>query len=160
MKSLNTTLLITAALALTACSQSKDPYGDTCKSIASALSGNKSIAWEDPERKVVDGEYLRINLFSPQTTASCFYKAQVQDAIVDVPLEGEFENTPYRMIVNGTQVADADLIKASVMAMSGDAKKAALETAQKARENAKTAVRKTQETAAAAQKKLQEALGK
>ena len=149
-------LAITVVVTLGGCSQSKDPYSDTCKSIAATLSGNKSIAWEEPEKKVVDGEYLRVNLFSPQTTASCFFKAQETGNETEIPMQGNFEDSPYRMVVNGRQIADADLIKATVIGMSGNTKKAALEGLKNAKDKANAAVQKTQEAAEAAQKKLRD----
>ena len=150
------TFTLTAVLAVSGCSQSKDPYSDTCKSIAATLAGAKSIAWEAPEKKVVDGEYLRVNLFSPQTTASCFFKAQETGNETEVPMQGDFEDSPYRMILNGRQIADADLIKATVIGMSANTKKATLEGLKNARGKAETAVQKTQEAAEAAQKKLRD----
>ena len=155
MKANRLALLLASSLIATACSQSEDPLGDTCKQIASALTGNKSISWENPARGVDDGE-LRIDLSSPQTTASCFFKPTVVDHVADDYIESEYENAPYKMLLNGNYVPESELLKASVMAMSSESKKAALKAMKEAREKAQTAAEKSREAAAAADKKIRE----
>ncbi len=150
-------LATTIAAGISGCSQSDDPLGDTCKQIATALSGNKSIGWEKPDRVVDDGE-LRIDLFSPQTTASCFFKPTVVDHVADDYLESEYESAPYKMLLNGSYVPEAELLKASVMAMSSESKKAALKTMQEAKEKAQAAAQKTKEAAQKAEETIRRTL--
>ncbi len=157
MKAVRLSLLLVTATIVTACSQSEDPYGDTCKSIATALTGGKNVAWENPDR-VVDGGELRIDLFSPQTTASCFFKPSDKDYDDYDHIQGEYEPSPYKMIVNGAPVPTNELLKASVMAMSSESKKAALKTMQEAKEKAKAAVEKSREASTAAEEKIREVM--
>ncbi len=159
MKAVRLSLLLVSATIITACSQSEDPYGDTCKQIAAALTGGKTVAWENPDRVVDDGE-LRIDLFSPQTTANCFFKPTDKDYDDYDHIQGEFEPSPYKMLINGTEVPANELLKAAVMAMSSESKKAALKTMQEAKEKAKTAVEKSREAAAAAEEKIREVMDK
>jgi len=159
MKSVSLALILAAAVAASGCSRSEDPLGDTCKQIATALSGNRSISWENPDRVVDDGE-LRIDLFSPQTTASCFFKPTVVDHVADDYIESEFESAPYKMLLNGSYVPEAELLKASVMAMSSESKKAALKAMKEARKKAKAAAEKSKEAAATAERKIREAMEK
>ena len=159
MKSVSLALILAAAVAASGCSRSEDPLGDTCKQIATALSGNRNISWENPDRVVDDGE-LRIDLFSPQTTASCFFKPTVVDHVADDYIESEFESAPYKMLLNGSYVPEAELLKASVMAMSSESKKAALKAMKEAREKAKAAAEKSKEAAAAADRKIREIVDK
>lgn len=155
MKSASLALILAATVAASGCSQSEDPLGDTCKQIATALSGNRNISWENPDRVVDDGE-LRIDLFSPQTTASCFFKPTVVDHVADDYIESEFESAPYKMLLNGSYVPEAELLKASVMAMSSESKKAALKAMKEAKEKATTAAEKSREAASAADRKIRE----
>ena len=159
MKSISLAFILAAAVAASGCSRSGDPLGDTCKQIATALSGNRNISWENPDRVVDDGE-LRIDLFSPQTTASCFFKPTVVDHVADDYIESEFESAPYKMLLNGSYVPEAELLKASVMAMSSESKKAALKAMKEAREKAKAAAEKSKEAAATAERKIREAMEK
>ncbi len=159
MKTATLSLLFTASLLAAGCSQSEDPLGDTCKQIATALSGNRNVSWENPDRVVDDGE-LRIDLFSPQTTASCFFKPTTVDHVADDYIESEFESTPYKMLLNGSYVPEAELVKASVMAMSSESKKAALKAMKEVKEKAATAAEKSKEAAAAADRKIREIIDK
>ncbi len=159
MKTIATTFTLVTTLAIAGCSQSEDPLGDTCKQIATELSGIKNAQWENPDRVVDDGE-LRIDLFSPQTTASCFFKPTVVDHVADDYLESEYESAPYKMLLNGTYVPEAQLAKAAVMAMSSESKKAALEAMKEAKEKAKTAAEETKKAAEAARQKIDEAINR
>jgi len=159
MKVIRLGLFLATTTIVTACSQSKDPYGDTCKNIATALTGGKTVAWENPDRVVDDGE-LRIDLFSPQTTANCFFKPTDKDYDDYDHIQGEFEPSPYKMIINGAPVPTGELVKASVMAMSRESKKSALNAMREAKERAKTAVEKSREAATAAEDKIREVMEK
>ena len=159
MKTVHLTLLLATAFIATGCSQPDDPYGDRCKNIAAALTGVKSVDWENPDRVVDDGE-LRIDLFSPQTTANCFFKPSDRDYDDYDHIQGEYEPSPYKMILNGVEVPASELLKASVMSMSSESKKAALKAMKEAREKAQTAVEKSREAAAAAEEKIREVIDK
>lgn len=159
MKLTTLALALVGGLTLASCSQSDDPLGDVCKQIATELSGNPHVDWENPERVVDDGE-LRIDLFSPQTTASCFFKPTVKDPTVTDFIESDYESSPYKMLLNGVYVPEAELLKASMSAMAKDTKQGTLQAMKDAKEKANDAVEQTRKAAEAAETKIREVLEK
>ncbi len=130
---------ISSLALLAGCSSPKDPYASACKKLAENLSGIHNAQWEPAEKKEVKGEYLRVDLSSPQTTASCFFMHEEESMIDTNYAYTEYSMSPYEMHMNGVKVTEADLIKAAVVTLGKDAEKAiheAGESLQKAADSA------------------------
>ncbi|MGV6858985.1 MAG: hypothetical protein ACWA5X_08425 [bacterium] len=134
---------ITAAVLLSGCSSPKDPYASACMKLAENLSGIHNAQWEPAEKKEVKGEYLRVNLFSPQTTASCYFMHEEESMMDHDFAYTEYSMSPYEVHMNGAKIGEADLVKAAVTVLGKDAKQAIEQAGDNARQLANDAATAT-----------------
>lgn len=117
MKNFFTLSLVTTTAFVAACSAPEDPQGTVCKQMAEVLTARSQVNWETPAHSDL-GDVLQVDLFSPDLNARCLFYRET-DLSNDTVLRFEkmpYDTVPFEMTINGTKVAEADLIKSSFTA--------------------------------------------
>ena len=132
-------VVLGASTILAACTAPEDPQGTVCQQMAEVLTKRSHIDWETPAHTDQDN-LLQVDLFSPDLNARCLFHREVD------PTDGgellkvmPYETVPFEMYINGNQVPEADMIKASFTATGMQFEKSVRDTDRAIQEKAQQA---------------------
>jgi hypothetical protein len=116
-------VVIPATMLLISCSRSPEGlFIDNCKRITANLVGGE-VSWTDAKQTEDSGEEMLVNISytagGKSGASSCQFT--YQEAQEDVE-DGEYETSPSIVLLNGQQVSQMDLLKASRDAVVKDIK--------------------------------------
>lgn len=136
------------AILVGACTAPEDPQGTICAQMAENLTNRSGVSWEPPT-KIDHDDLLQVDMFSPDLNASCFFYRQID------PTDGAeirhskmpWETVPFKMTINGTPVAEQDMVKASFTATGQQFENSVRETDQMLQQKALEAQKATEKAA-------------
>lgn len=142
------TAVCSIVLLSSACTAPEDPQGTICAQMAENLTGRSGVSWEAPS-KIDHDDLLQVDMFSPDMNASCFFYRQVDDTD-----GGEIRHTkmpwetvPFKITINGNQIPEQDMIKASFAATGQQFENSVRETDRMLQQKALEAQKATEKAA-------------
>lgn len=154
-------VVIPAFVLLSSCSRSPEGlFVDNCKRITANLVGG-DVSWTEAKETEHSGKEILVNISytagGNAGTSSCQFA--YEEAADDLE-EGEYETSPTVVLLNGQQVGQMDLLRASRDALVKDAKAAAEQVEEVAGQAADAARDVAHEAAGKARELAHDAAGK
>lgn len=148
---------------LAACNTSSTPFIDNCKIMVKYLANEQNVEWTSESKAQSQSGMLLVDLsFSGQTpkqTASCYFPAKNPNND-EIGNNGQYRGSPSIVRINGQQMSDEAIIKATMATVREFGKQNYEELSDKARDATDQISEKARKTALDAAIEVQKRLEK
>lgn len=149
--------VVPVALLLSSCSSTKDPFNTMCENIVANLMASSQLGFSGVEQTETADEDLMVSLNFARGeragTAVCYYAPIVGEDEID---QGDYDTSPYKVVLNGQTISNKDLMSATFNATKGMIKETVENTSQQVNEMARDAADTARDVAGNAAEKARE----
>ncbi|MEE9492177.1 MAG: hypothetical protein V3W04_02190 [Gammaproteobacteria bacterium] len=162
---MNRLLTLSAAVAvaasLTSCSSDRDPQVDMCQMVVANLMQSSHLKWTESNRVEHGDKGMEVSLAFARGdnsgAATCYYTSEIDEDELE---QGDYAASPYKVILNDSEVDRKILINATLNASKGIITEAAQEASDNIQEMAEQAGDLAHDAAGKARDMANDAAGK